>query len=171
MQVAVLGEGLVAPCAVYRNSPELSAMFAELGKDLIAKGHLVATDRAPICGIESKDDRPSPQITERKPLVGRDPQLEIWSGRTGGKDLGHSLRLLLPCPRLDTRMRLDTAPGSFTLTAINPVSCDAGDGKGGVRGELTATAGVGKVRRNEVEGRGRHLREFVELLCADVEDP
>src|SRR5258707_2280747 len=94
MQVAVFGEGLVAPSAVYRNSQELSAMFAELGKDFIVKRHLVAADRAPIRRIESKDDRPSLQIAEREPLIGRDPQLEIGSGCAGGLNLRHSLRLL-----------------------------------------------------------------------------
>src|SRR3981081_352006 len=131
MQVAVLGEGLVAPRAVHRNSQQLSAMFAELGNDFIVKRHLVAADRAPVRRIERKDDRPSLQIAEREPLIGRDPQLEIWGGCAGGQNLGHSIRFLLPCIAFGTAQAKSTgtaqtksivpylAPSSGALTAIN----------------------------------------------------
>jgi len=134
MQVAVLGEGLVAPRAVHRNSQQLSAMFAELGNDFIVKRHLVAADRAPVRRIESKDDLPSLQIAEREPLIGRDPQLEIGSGCAGGQNLGHSIRFLLPCIAFGTAQAKSTgtaqtksivpylAPSSGALTAINLLS-------------------------------------------------
>jgi hypothetical protein len=84
MKTAVLGEGLMTPGPVHRNAEELGAVLAELRQDFVVQRHLIAADRAPICGIESQDHRPTLQIAERQPLVGGDTELEIRSDRSGG---------------------------------------------------------------------------------------
>ena len=121
MQVAILGEGLVTPRAVYRNAQELSAMFAELGKDFVVEHHLVAADRTPVRRIESEDDRPSLQIAKGKPLVRRDPQLEVGSDCPGGKDLRHFSSPPSAMPAFGTVRQDPTyvALGSVALTVIN----------------------------------------------------
>ena len=87
VQVAMLGEGLVAPGPVHRNAQELSPMLVELWEHLVVERHLVAADWTPIRGIEGQDDRFALQIAEREPLVGGDPQLEVGRRRSFGKDL------------------------------------------------------------------------------------
>jgi hypothetical protein len=125
VQVAMLGEGLVAPGPVHRNAQELSPMLVELGEHLVVERHLVAADWTPIRGIEGQDDRFALQIAERESLVGGDPQLEVGRGRSFGQDLGHLARPFLPCCRGSRPRALDRhyiAPGSFTLTAVNAMN-------------------------------------------------
>src|SRR3954470_3506518 len=119
VQVAMLGEGLVAPGSVYGEAQELGPVLAKLGKDLVVERHLVAADRTPVGRVEGQDDRSAPQIAEGEPLVGRYPQLEVGSDGSSAQDLRH-LALLLPRSNLPRSVRRYVASSSSTLTAVKP---------------------------------------------------
>lgn len=55
VQIAVLGEGCVAPHAVYRDAQKLRVQATKLWKDLIVKRHLISTDRTKVCRIKGED--------------------------------------------------------------------------------------------------------------------
>ena len=55
MQVAVVGEGEVAPDAVDRDAQQLGVELLELRQELVVERQLVAADRAPVGGVEDED--------------------------------------------------------------------------------------------------------------------
>src|SRR4051794_30424947 len=68
MQVAVARNGCVAPYPVDRNTQQFRAVSVKLRENLVVVRHLVATDRAPVGGIERQDYGLTPQIREREVL-------------------------------------------------------------------------------------------------------
>ena len=86
MQMAIARKGCVAPYPVDRNTQQFRAVSVKLRENLVVERHLIATDRAPVGGIERQDYGLTPQIREREVLIGGYAQREIGRGDSGRQD-------------------------------------------------------------------------------------
>ena len=77
VQVAILGEGQVAPGAVHRDRDEFGSELLELGEHRLVQTQLVGADGAPVLGVEHQDHGLSPEVGEHDLLIRRREQLEI----------------------------------------------------------------------------------------------
>jgi hypothetical protein len=54
MQMAIARKGCVAPYPVDRNTQQFRAVSVKLRENLVVERHLIATDRAPVGGIDAR---------------------------------------------------------------------------------------------------------------------
>src|SRR6185295_12329575 len=81
VQLAVVAERRMAPCAVHRDTKEFGVEFLKLGKHLVIESHLVAADWTPVGGIKHEHDGPPAKLTQFHGLIGRALKREVRRGR------------------------------------------------------------------------------------------
>ena len=87
MEVASLGEGVMAPRPIDGDAEDRGAILLELRQRLVIESHLIAADRAPVGRVERKHNRFAGEIAERERLIGSDVQREVRRFRAGREQL------------------------------------------------------------------------------------